>query len=153
MKKLPVLFGIFVAIIIAGTTFAEVEIKEAPLTWQQAALTDGEDLYLELCAVCHGKDGKGDGPAAPAMTKPVSDLTILAARNDGKFPREVVVDSITGESRVISHGTIDMPIWGQVFENAARSDWKAFRREGQAKQRVYNLTEYLATIQVEYAQP
>ena len=153
MKKLPVLFGIFLTIIIAGTTFAEVEIKEAPLTWQQAALTDGEDLYLELCAVCHGKDGKGDGPAAPAMTKRVSDLTIMAARNDGEFPREAVIDSVTGESRVISHGTIDMPIWGQVFEDAARSDWKAFRREGQAKQRVFNLTEYLATIQVEYAQP
>ncbi len=153
MKKLPVLLGIVVAIIVAGTTFAEVKVKEAPLTWQQAALTDGEDLYRELCAVCHGKGGKGDGPAAPAMTKPTSDLTILAARNDGKFPREAVVESITGESRVISHGTIDMPIWGQVFEDAARSDWKAFRREGQAKQRVYNLTEYLATIQVEYAQP
>jgi len=153
MKKLPVLLGIVVAIIVAGTTLAEVIVKEAPLTWQQAALTDGEDLYLELCGVCHGSDGKGDGPAAPAMTKPVPDLTALAAKNDGKFPREVVENSITGESRVISHGTIDMPIWGQVFEDAARSDWKAFRREGQAKQRIYNLTEYLATIQVEYAQP
>ena len=153
MKKLPVLLGIVVAIIVAGTTFAEVIVKEAPLTWQQAALTDGEDLYLELCAVCHGSGGKGDGPAAPAMTKPVPDITTLAAKNDGKFPREVVEDSITGESRAISHGTIDMPIWGQVFEDAARSDWKAFRREGQAKQRIYNLIEYLATIQVEYAQP
>ena len=153
MKKLPVLFGIFVAIIIAGTTFAEVEIKEAPLTWQQAALTDGEELYLELCAVCHGIGGKGDGPAATAMSKPVPDLTVLAAKNVGKYPREVVEDSIAGKSRVVSHGTIDMPIWGQVFEDAARSDWKAFRREGQAKQRVFNLTEYLATIQVEYAQP
>jgi len=153
MKKLPVLFGIFVAIIVAGTTFAEVEVKEAPLTWQQAALTDGEELYLELCAVCHGTGGKGDGPAAPAMTKPVPDLSILAARNDGKFPREVVEDSIAGKSRVVAHGTIDMPIWGQVFEDAARTDWKAFRREGQAKQRIFNLTEYLATIQIEYGQP
>ena len=153
MKKLPVLFGMIVAMIVAGTTFAEVEVKEAPLTWQQAALTDGEDLYLELCAVCHGTSGKGDGPAATAMTKPVPDLTVLAARNVGKFPREVVEDSIAGKSRVVSHGTIDMPIWGQVFEDAARSDWKAFRREGQAKQRIFNLTEYLATLQVEYTQP
>ena len=68
-----------------------------------------------------------------------------------RIPRKVVENSITGESRVISHGTIDMPIWGQVFEDAARTDWKAFRREGQAKQRIYNLTEHLATIQIEYA--
>jgi len=148
MKKLPVLFGMIVAMIVAGTTFAEVDVKEAPLTWQQAALTDGEDLYLELCAVCHGSGGKGDGPAAAAMTKPMPDLTVLAAKNEGKFPRDAVEDSITGESRVVSHGTIDMPIWGQIFEDAARSDWKAFRREGQAKQRIFNLTEYLATLQI-----
>jgi mono/diheme cytochrome c family protein len=153
VKKLPVLFGMIVAIIVAGTAFAEVEVKEAPLTWQQAALTDGEGLYLELCTVCHGSGGKGDGPAATAMTKPVPDLTVLAAKNEGKFPREAVEDSIAGESRVVSHGTIDMPIWGQVFEDAARTDWKAYRREGQAKQRIYDLTEYLETLQVEYAQP
>lgn len=87
------------------------------------------------------------------MSKSTPDLTILAARNEGKFPREAVEDSITGKSRVVSHGTIDMPIWGQVFEDAARSDWKAFRRERQAKQRIYNLTEYLATLQVDYTQP
>ena len=148
MKKLPVFIGIIVAIIVASTTFAEVKIKEVPITWQQAALTDGGELYLELCAVCHGEGGKGDGPAASAMTKPVPDLTGLAARNDGTFPREEVEDSITGKSRVVSHGTIDMPIWGQVFESA-RPDWKSFRRKSLARQRIYNLTEYLATIQAE----
>jgi len=141
MKKLPVLFGIIIAIIFAGTTFAQVTVKEAPLTWQQAALTDGEELYVELCAVCHGNGAKGDGPAAPAMSKPVPDLTVLTAKNDGMFPRET-----------ISHGTIEMPIWGPMFEES-RPDWKAFRREGAAKQKIYNLTEYLATLQVEYAQP
>lgn len=152
MKKLPVLFGIIVAIIFAGTTFAQVTVKEAPLTWQQAALTDGAELYVELCAVCHGSGAKGDGPAAPAMSKPVPDLTGLTAKNDGEFPREVIENSIAGESRVVSHGTIDMPIWGPIFEES-RPDWKAFRREGAARQKIYNLTEYLATLQVEYAQP
>lgn len=152
MKKLPVLFGIIIAIVFAGSTFAEVNVKEAPLTWQQAALTDGEELYVELCAVCHGIGAKGDGPAAPAMSKPVPDLTSLAARNEGVLPREAIENSIAGESRVISHGTIEMPIWGPIFEKP-RPDWKVFRREGAVKQRIYNLTEYLATLQVEYAQP
>ena len=148
MKMLPVLFGSIVAIVVASTSFGQAEIKQAPLTWQQAALTDGADLYLELCAVCHGKGGTGDGPAASAMTEAVPDLTALAAKNDGVFPRQAVQDSIAGEARVISHGTIDMPVWGQAFEDL-RPDWKGFRREGFAKQRVFNLTEYLATIQAE----
>lgn len=148
MKTLPVLFGIIAVIIVTSATFAQVQIKEVPLTWHQAALTDGEELYLELCAVCHGKGGLGDGPAASAMTKAVPDLTLLAAKNDGTFPRKEVEDSIAGENRVISHGTIDMPIWGQAFENV-RPDWKQFRRKALAKQRIYNLTEYLETIQAE----
>ena len=148
MKAFLILIGIIVAITAANTTFGQVEVKQVPLTWQQAALTDGEELYLELCAVCHGKGGMGDGPAASALKNALPDLTGLAAKNDGEFPRQEVEDSITGKSRVVSHGTIDMPIWGQAFEGV-RPDWKMFRREALARQRIYNLTEYLATIQAE----
>ncbi len=148
MKVLPVLFGTIVVIMVAGTTFGEVEVKQAPLTWQQAALSDGEQLYLELCAACHGKSGKGDGPAASAVNKTVPDLTNLAATNDGEFPFLEVEQAIAGESRVVSHGTIDMPIWGQAFKDV-RPDMKQFRRDAFARQRIFNLTEYLATIQAE----
>ncbi len=148
MKALPVLFGTIVVIMVASTTFGEVEVKQAPLTWQQAALTDGEQLYLELCAVCHGESGKGNGPAASALKAAVPDLTSLAATNDGEFPRQAVEQAIAGESRVTSHGTIDMPIWGQAFKDV-RPDMKQFRRDALARQRIFNLTEYLATIQVE----
>jgi mono/diheme cytochrome c family protein len=148
MKALPVLFGTMVVIMVASTTFGEVEVKQAPLTWQQAALSDGEQLYLELCAVCHGKSGMGDGPAASALKKAVPDLTGLAAANEGEFPRHKVEQSIAGESRVTSHGTIDMPIWGQAFKDV-RPDMKQFRRDALARQRIFNLTEYLATIQAE----
>jgi len=151
MKTLPVVFGIIVVVIIAGitgTTFAQVEIKEAPMTWHQASLSDGQELFDELCAVCHGKSGLGDGPAAPALKNAVPDLTVLAAQNEGIFPREEIEKSITGESRVVSHGTIDMPIWGQAFEGV-RPDWKPFRRTALANQRIYNLTEYVATLQAE----
>ena len=148
MKAFLILIGIIVAITAANTTFGQVEVKQVPLTWQQAALTDGEELYLELCAVCHGKGGMGDGPAASALKNALPDLTGLAEKNDGKFPRQEVEDSITGKSRIVSHGTIDMPIWGQAFEGV-RPDWKMFRREALARQRIYNLTEYLATIQAE----
>ena len=148
MKALPVLFGTIVVIMVAGTTFGEGEVRQAPLTWQQAVLTDGEQLYVELCAACHGKSGKGDGPAASAVKKIMPDLTILAANNDGEFPFQEAEKAIAGESQAVSHGTIDMPVWGEAFKDV-RPDMKQFRRDAFARQRIYNLTEYLATIQAE----
>jgi len=148
MKALPVLFGIIVLILVAGATYGEAEVKQVPLTWQQAALTDGEELYLELCSVCHGNGAMGDGPAAGALKEPVPDLTGLAARNDGKFPREEVTDSISGKNQPVSHLTMNMPAWQEVFEDVRR-DRKMFHREALARQRIYNLTEYLASIQAE----
>lgn len=148
MKVLPVFLGTFLISIVAGTTFGQMEVKTAPLTWHQAALTDGGELFAELCAVCHGLGAKGDGPAASAMKNPVPDLTDLAVKNDGAFPREKVEDSIAGKSRVVSHGTLDMPVWGQAFEDV-RPDMQEYRRKALSRQRIYNLTEYLASIQAE----
>jgi len=146
MKAFSVLFGAIIFIIVAGTTFGQGEVKQAPLTWQQAALTDGEELYVELCAVCHGDDGMGGGPAASALKYPVPDLTRLAANNDGEFPREEVQASIAGKSRPDSHLTVNMPNWEEMFEEVRR-DRKMFHREALARQRIYNLTEYLSSIQ------
>ena len=146
MKTLALLLGALIIAIVAGTTFAEDEASNVPKSWQANAVADGADLYMEHCATCHGKGGKGDGPSAGEMKKVVPDLTRLAARNGGVFPREEVEDSIAGASPVLSHGTAEMPIWGQVFENE-RPDHKMFERKALANQRLYNLTEYLATIQ------
>jgi mono/diheme cytochrome c family protein len=146
--KIPInIFAIIVLITFASTAIGEVEIKEAPLTWQQAALTDGEELFQELCAACHGASGKGDGPAASAMAKPVSNLTVLASNNDGVFPMKQVEDSITGKTQVVAHGTLDMPVWGQRFEEL-RPDWKLYRRKALARQRIYNLTLHIESLQV-----
>ena len=37
------------------------------------ASVEGKDNFTAYCAVCHGQDGKGNGPAAPAMKKPVPE--------------------------------------------------------------------------------
>lgn len=148
MKNLITLVSIIALIAFAGTTLGEVEIKQAPLTWKQAALTDGGELFVELCAACHGVSGQGDGPAASALAKPVSNLTVLAAENDGVFPTKEVTNSITGESHVVAHGTIEMPVWGQRFEEL-RPDWKQYRRKALARQRIYNLVLHIESLQVE----
>jgi mono/diheme cytochrome c family protein len=132
MKKLFTISGLIVLVTFAVTAVGQVEIKQAPLTWQQAALTDGGELYMELCAVCHGTTGKGDGPAASALNKPKTALTVLAAMNEGVFPMVQVEESITGKTQVVAHGTIDMPVWGQRFEEL-RPDWKQNRRKALAR--------------------
>lgn len=124
----------------------EKEIREAPATWQQVALDDGGELYGELCASCHGADGRGRGPAAPALNAPLPNLRTLAKQNDGLFPWDRVVATITGENRIVSHGSAEMPVWGQVFAGA-RPDWKPARRDAFAQQRIYNLTAYIQSIQ------
>ena len=122
------------------------EVVAAPLTWQQAALSDGEELYVELCAVCHGRDGTGGGPAAEALAKPLPDLTALSAATDGVFPRAAVEKAIRGQGEIPSHGSMEMPIWGRALFDA-RPDFKPSRRWAVAEQRIFNLTEYLESIQ------
>lgn len=122
------------------------EVVEVPITWHEAGLTDGKELYVGLCAVCHGVTGIGDGPAAPALAKPVPDLTLLSQAADGVFPREGVEKAIRGQSQVAAHGTLEMPIWGHVFADA-RPDRKSGMRWALAEQRIQNLASYIETIQ------
>ena len=50
----------------------------------------GSESYGFYCAPCHGRSGKGDGPVASALRTHPADLTTLAERNGGAFPRERV---------------------------------------------------------------
>src|SRR3990172_1216399 len=56
----------------------------------------GPDLYRFYCATCHGRDGKGNGPAAPALKVPPPDLTVLTRRQNGVFPSVDVETIIRG---------------------------------------------------------
>lgn len=38
-------------------------------------LEKGEGLYQQKCVICHGTDGKGDGPAAAALSKHPADFS------------------------------------------------------------------------------
>jgi mono/diheme cytochrome c family protein len=86
--------------------------KVAPLG---TAALDGKSLFQEFCAVCHGKDGKGAGPASPALKQPPSDLRGIARANNGHFPDTKILAILKGEQRVPAHGSPDMPTWGKIF--------------------------------------
>lgn len=59
----------------------KLEIKSSPI--RPVPAESGQAMLLEYCAVCHGKDAMGSGPALPALKVPPVDLTTLAKRNGG----------------------------------------------------------------------
>ena len=98
-------------------------------------------MFHEYCAVCHGTEGRGDGPAMDALKKRPADLTQLARKNDGKFPEIQVMNFITGYDVVAAHGTRDMPVWGELFRSLDPD------HQGIAEIRVHVLVEYIKTLQ------
>lgn len=120
----------------AGVVEAQPRVKK--VTAQPAAM-DGRGMFDQYCAVCHGKGAKGDGPAAPALKKAPPDLTKISDRNGGVFPELKVSRYIQGLDEVESHGTRDMPMWGDVFKSLDSPDT--------AKRRVFTLVEHLKTLQ------
>lgn len=114
------------------------QVKTAPITYTNIA--SGPEMYGAYCAACHGKDGKGKGPAAAELKTPPSDLTTLAKRHDGKFPTESVMQVLrNGPATAKAHGSADMPMWGSLFSSIGE--------QGSVTQRIFNLTKYLESIQ------
>ena len=102
----------------------------------------GRDLFELYCAACHGHDGKGNGPAVTALKAPPPDLTLLARRNGGTFPRQRVGQRVTNGADVLTpaHGSSEMPVWGPVFRGLDPSDTLM-------KIRIANVVEYVESMQ------
>lgn len=58
---------------------------------------EGETLFVENCAACHGLRGEGGDSLVGGQVAP--DLTMIAARNGGTFPRAEVLSQIDGYAR------------------------------------------------------
>ena len=99
-------------------------------------------MFDTYCAVCHGKDAKGGGPAAAALKKAPADLTRISARNGGSFPDVNVKRFIEGLDQVAAHGTRDMPMWGELFRSLDGASNSGF-----AQIRVQALNDYLKSLQ------
>lgn len=103
--------------------------------------TSGKSMFVSYCASCHGKDGKGAGPAAPALRKVPTDLTVLARKNSGKFPAVAVKNIIMGDPlATAAHGSKDMPVWGDIFRSLSSND-------AIGKMRIHNLVTYIESLQ------
>jgi len=100
----------------------------------------GDQLYKEFCAVCHGIDGKGSGPAASALKVTPTDLTQFSRRNGNRYNDLKMRGIINNTDAVGAHGTTEMPIWGDIFKSIS-----ANATFGQM--RVDALVKYLQSMQ------
>ena len=113
-------------------------IKKGRIT--KTSATSGEEMFNTYCAVCHGKGGKGDGPAASEFKIPPANLTLLAKTHDGKYPDSYVAQVIeTGPRDAKAHGSKDMPVWGPLF--------RSIGDDAQTKLRIHNLSVYIESLQ------
>jgi mono/diheme cytochrome c family protein len=114
-------------------------LKHVPIT--KTPSNSGKQMFNSYCAVCHGTDAKGNGPAASALKTPPADLTVLAQKNGGKYPSAHVAAVIRGQAALSSHGTADMPVWGPLFSSISGG------HESTVQQRISNLSQYISTLQ------
>ncbi len=136
----------FVAGLLATAAFGIAQtgtvIKQVPVKPTSAA--SGKQMYNTYCAVCHGADGKGGGPAAAALKTPPPNLAHLSKDNGGKFPEPHIYSILQFGMEEPAHGSKDMPVWGPALRSLDRGAPSSAMLE---HQRLANLTSYLKTLQ------
>jgi mono/diheme cytochrome c family protein len=111
---------------------------------EAAEAEQGEQLYMQYCGSCHGKDGRGNGSVSPYLKIAVPDLTVLKKNNKGIYPLDDVMATIDGRRAVRSHGDRDMPVWGEIFRRETEQR-KYPELTSLLKAKV--IAEYVATLQ------
>jgi mono/diheme cytochrome c family protein len=140
-RVLAAFFATAVAALASATSSAQTQ---PPLVIHSMA---GRDLFQFYCATCHGPDGRGKGPVGAALKAPPADLTKIAERRGGSFPRAEIVGFVSeGPTLIPAHGSIDMPVWGPIFRGLDSSD-------ARARIRIDNLVSYLESMQTRQTPP
>jgi mono/diheme cytochrome c family protein len=138
----PILLTAMAAALAVGTAFASQDNGKVIIPVNKTSPSSGKQMYSNYCAPCHGVDGKGQGPVAPALKVPPTDLTVLARNHNGKFPDTHVITVLENGAEMPVHGTAQMPVWGPILGRMDVSN-------PQAKTlRMSNLSRYLETLQV-----
>jgi mono/diheme cytochrome c family protein len=130
--------GIVGAALILGSAAPAQQIKKEPV--RASNPTSGAKMFRQYCAVCHGRDATGDGPAAKALKVAPPDLTTLAKRHNGKFPSLYVSNVLRNGVNTPAHGNEEMPVWGPLFSTMDSGSAVVHLR-------IANLTGYLRSLQ------
>ena len=136
--RLALLFTFVLTIAGLGNA-QEKPIKKGPI--QPTSPASGAEMYKAYCAVCHGPDGKGTGPAAAELKTKPANLSTLAKRHGGKFPDDYVVTVLRFGTPAAALGSSDMRTWGPLFSVVSGQD------KAQVDMRISNLIGYVKTLQ------
>lgn len=111
----------------------------------------GKREFDNNCAVCHGSGGKGDGPYGGIIETKIPDLTTLQSANQGVFPFDRVYQVIDGRAEVKAHGSREMPIWGNEYNEKAVEHYAdyplPYSSEGFVRGRILALIDYIHSLQ------
>ena len=128
--------------VVGGMSLAAVLLASV-VQAQPTSNESGEYLFRNYCAACHGEAATGNGPLAAAMRTRPANLTEIAKRNKGVFPKDMVYRIIDGREPVKGHGGPDMPTWGDVFKRSVEGGDDALVRR-----RIESIVDHLQRIQV-----
>lgn len=144
MRRIAGIAGLL-ALLLAACESERSRVQQEIVPSREQQIAEGKRAYLRTCASCHGTDGRGDGPVAPTLRVRPTDLTRLASRHGGTFPRAHVEDVVTGASPITAHGPSDMPVWRITFgpTSSGAAAAAALRR----RRWLNGLVDYLETIQ------
>jgi hypothetical protein len=109
----------------------------------------GRNQYEVYCQICHGVEGRGDGPAGDVLHLRPSDLTQMAKNNGGEFPWSETFRIIDGRSKVEAHEQKGMPVWGERWTEERFTEDEPHGGEDAAYARIRCVAHYLSTIQEE----
>lgn len=108
-----------------------------------------QDEFVNSCASCHGRDGKGAGFLTRVFRGiDPGDLTQLAVNNEGEFPFDRVFEIVDGRGDVAAHGDREMPVWGDRYMERSMSEYGPDELNRlRVRSRILGLTNYLQSIQ------
>jgi high-affinity iron transporter len=72
--RLPA-FGLLAVLLLAGCSKAPAPSQALPDAADVRAGYEGETIFQMRCFVCHGREGRGNGPASTGLGATVRDLT------------------------------------------------------------------------------
>lgn len=137
---------------LGSTSMSELEKWDVvSYIWQTnttaLALSNGQQLYAQNCAACHGERGAGDGVFADQLVK-VGETSMQSMAGAGDMMMQApssFTDSsrMLGASPAVLHGKIlrggmgtGMPMWGSIFTD----------------EQIWELVSYLYSFQFDYAE-
>lgn len=110
---------------LCATVILSLSVPVLGLAQSKGDANAGKAKYESLCAGCHGKTGKGDGPAAASLNPKPQD------HSDGK-----IMNSLSDQylSDIIKNGGAGMkksplmPAWGKTLKDQEVADVIAYIR-------------------------